>query len=158
MGAMGGRAKEKPVFEAVRANFAFPEDYVVYTAAKNEQIVAALLVLFFNRTAEYYMPATEEPFRQLQPMSLLIFEAMQDAVRRGCKHWNWGGTWLSQKGVYDFKARWGTRDYPYRYYVREYGEAGRLRGCRREELCAEYPYYYVIPFDALHAGKPSRGH
>jgi hypothetical protein len=145
MEAIGGRVKEQSVFDAIRATFQFPDDYVVYTAAADGQIVAALLVFFFNRTAEYYTPATEEGFRVYQPTSLLIFEAMQDAVRRGCRYWNWGGTWLSQKGIYDFKARWGTRDYPYRYYVREYGGADRLRACRPEELASEYPYYYVIP-------------
>jgi hypothetical protein len=156
MAAIGGRTKGSIVFSAIQAAFRFPDDYVLYTASKDERIVAALLVFFFNRTAEYFMPATEEGFRVYQPISLLVFEAMQDAVQRGCRFWNWGGTWLSQKGVYDFKARWGTQDHAYRYYIREYEGAERLRHSSRDELLAEYPNYYVLPFDALVAESASR--
>jgi hypothetical protein len=156
MAAIGGRIKSSTVFSAIQATFRFPDDYVLYTASKDERIVAALLVFFFNRTAEYFMPATEEGFRVYQPISLLVFEAMQDAVRRGCRFWNWGGTWLSQKGVYDFKARWGTQDHPYRYYICEHDGAKRLRTSSREELLTEYPNYYVLPFDALVSESVSR--
>ena len=79
----------------------------------------------------------------------VIFEAMQDAARRGCRNWNWGGTWLSQGGVYDFKSRWGARDVPYHYYVRLHARGAALARLSREELLAEYPYFYVLPFSAL---------
>src|SRR5215212_9456193 len=118
--AIGGLDKPWSVFEAIRENFVYDRDYRVYVAEKEGQIVAALLVFFYNRTAEYFIPATSQEFRPLQPMSLLVFEAMQEAARRGCSFWNWGGTWLSQGGVYRFKSRWGTQDMPYYYYTREY--------------------------------------
>jgi CelD/BcsL family acetyltransferase involved in cellulose biosynthesis len=149
MEAIGGRVKSARVFELLRSEFACPGDYTLYVARLEGRIVAALLVFFFHRTADYFIPATEAEYRSLQPLSLLIFEAMQDAVRRGCRYWNWGGTWLNQTGVYDFKRRWGTRDCPYRYYVREYEGAARLRRCSESRIRAEYPDFYVLPFRAL---------
>ena len=51
-------------------------------------------------------------------MSLIIFEAMKDAIKRGQRNWNWGGTWLSQKASMTLK-KWGI-DYPYHYFIKVY--------------------------------------
>jgi hypothetical protein len=148
MRAIGGTSKPWAVFEAVREAFEYDVDYRVYSARLDGRTISALLVFFHNDACDYYTPATIAEFRGQQPGSLLIYRAMHDAVRRGCAHWNWGGTWLTQKGVYDFKSKWGTRDWTYRYYVREYPHS-ELRGLDRATILREYPYYYTVPFDVL---------
>jgi hypothetical protein len=148
MRAIGGTSKPWPVFAAVREAFEYDVDYRVYSAKLDGRTISALLVFFHNDACDYYTPATVAELRGQQPGSLLIHHAMQDAVRRGCLHWNWGGTWLTQKGVYDFKSKWGTRDFTYRYYVREYPHS-ELRGLDRATILREYPYYYTVPFDVL---------
>lgn len=147
MEAIGARAKSWTVFEGIWETFAYDNDYKVYLAHKDENVIAALLVLFSNRTAEYFVPATHRDFRRFQPMSLLIFEVMQEAVRRGFRYWNWGGTWLSQDGVYRFKKRWGTEDRAYFYYTRIFDK--RIMNYTKEQLLDEYPNFYVLPFPKL---------
>ncbi|MEW6235446.1 MAG: GNAT family N-acetyltransferase [Candidatus Omnitrophota bacterium] len=147
MEAIGGLAKPWEAFAAIREAFAYDQDYRIYIAEKDGETIASLLVFFYNRTAEYYTPASSAEHRVLQPMSLLIFEAMLEAMRRGLHHWNWGGTWLTQDGVYHFKKRWGTEDIPYYYYVRIYDES--LRRLSKETLLREFPYFYVMPFRML---------
>jgi len=147
--AMGGLSKPWPVFEAIRNSFAYDLDYRVYLAEKEGEMIAALLVFFYNRSAEYFTPAVHEEHRILQPMSLLVFEAMQEAARRGCFFWNWGGTWLTQDGVYRFKSRWGTENRRYFYYIREYVKPCPLRALSPQEILAQYPYFYVLPFKVL---------
>jgi CelD/BcsL family acetyltransferase involved in cellulose biosynthesis len=146
---LGGVAKPPAVFHALAQCFRYDDEYRVYVAERDGRIAAALLVLYQYRTAEYFVPASLEEFRNLQPMSLLITEAMTEAVRRGCRLWNWGGTWESQTGVHMFKARWGSEDLPYHYYISLRDPA--LLKCSREELLREYPYFYVAPFGALEA-------
>lgn len=148
MKAIGGLAKPWAVFDAVRSAFDYDSDYRVYSAKLNGKTISSLLVFFHNDTCDYYTPATVAEFRTQQPGSLLIFRAMQDAVRRGSAHWNWGGTWVTQKGVYDFKSKWGTRDLTYRYYIREYPHS-ELRGLDRTTVLREYQYYYTVPFNVL---------
>lgn len=147
MTAIGGSVKPWPVFAALRETFVYDRDYLLYLAEKDEVAISALLVFFYNRVAEYYIPATDEGARIYQPMSLLVYEAMQEAVRRGCLYWNWGGTWLSLSGVYNFKSRWGTRDYSYYYYVHVWDESILLQS--KQVLLKEYPYFYVVPFGSL---------
>lgn len=147
MAAIGGLAKSRAFFESVPRAFAAGREYRVYAALVKGEPVAALLLFYFNRTVEYYTPAIRAEFRSLQPLSLIIFEAMRDAVRAGFSRWNWGGTWRTQQGVYDFKRRWAAVDLPYRYFVKILEP--RLRSARKDELLAAYPGFYVLPFDQL---------
>ena len=149
MSAIGGLAKPWDVFQSVIQNFEYDRDYRVYTACKNGVVASALLVFFFNKTAEYFTPATLEQYRSEQPLSVLILEAMKDAVAKGCSWWNWGGTWLSQDGVYLFKSRWGTRDLPYKYLTKIYAAPDVVRTQRKSDLLAGYPYFFVLPFSSL---------
>lgn len=149
MSAIDGIAKPWEVFAAIRTNFVYDRDYRVLVAEKDGTVAAALLVFFYNLTAEYFTPASLAAYRSEQPLSLLIFEAMQDAAHRGCTRWNWGGTWPTQHGVYLFKSRWGTQDIPYRYFIREYPEHGSLRHRARTDLLRDYQYFYTIPFSVL---------
>ena len=147
MDRIGGASKPLAVFKAIYDCFDYGRDYKVYFAAKDGIEIAALLVLFFNKTAEYFIPTTKHEFRELQPMSLILLEAMKDAVFAKLFYWNWGGTWISQTGVYNFKKRWGTQDYPYFYYVNLYDD--QIRQQNRITLQNNYPYFYVLPFDKL---------
>jgi len=147
--ALGGLAKPLSVFLSIRDAFEYDRDYRVYVAEKDGQVVASLLIFFYNRTAEYYVPAVLEAYRSYQPMSLLVFEAMQEAAKRGSLYWNWGGTWKTQRGVYHFKSRFGATDRPYYYYIRERDNS--LRRLKREAILSEYPYAYVLPFEVLEA-------
>lgn len=149
MAALGGLAKSRRFFEKTRRIFEAGADYDLFVARRNGRIVSGLLLFYYNRTAEYFVPATDPAFRSEQPLSLIILEAMAASVKRGLSYWNWGGTWPSQVGVYHFKSRWGTDDRPYRYYVREYPEHGSLRTRSKEELLAGYPGFFTVPFGAL---------
>jgi hypothetical protein len=146
MARIGGSSKSWEVFASLREVLTPGRDYELYVATQGSTVVSAVLVLFYNCTAEYFTPVTVASYRQAQPLSALILHAMTDAVRRGLKFWNWGGTWLSQSGVYQFKARWGTGDMPYRYYTREYSAGRHLRQISRHDLLLGYPMVYVLPF------------
>ncbi|NOX51321.1 MAG: GNAT family N-acetyltransferase [Gammaproteobacteria bacterium] len=153
MRSIGGMPKPWKVFEAIRNSFRYDEDYRVYYATNvNGKVVSALLLFYFNGVVEYFIPATHKESRTLQPSSYIILVAMIDAMsEKGARYWNWGGTWLTQDGVYKFKSRWGTKDYPYRYYVREYLSENSMRRNSRSHLLACYPFFYTIPFSALDA-------
>ncbi len=149
MTAIGAPAKPWAVFEAIRDEFRYDDDYRVYVAEREGAVIAGLLVFFVNRVAEYFIPVTVSESRIFQPQSLLCLRAMREARRRGCTHWNWGGTSKDQTGVYGFKSRWGTLDLPYRYFVRERKPA--LRSLSGKTLLTEYPYFYTVPFALLNA-------
>lgn len=145
---IGGIAKPKKFFSSIANQLQYDRDYRIYTARTTEgDIVCALMLLYFKDTVEYFVPATAENWRSAQPLSALIHLAMRDAIlERGARSWNWGGTWLTQDGVYHFKSRWGTRDYPYHYYTRIFRD---LQSLDSQTLLKGYPWFFTLPFSAL---------
>ncbi|MFC1936386.1 peptidoglycan bridge formation glycyltransferase FemA/FemB family protein [Chloroflexota bacterium] len=144
---IGGISKPWNVFLAIRESFEYNIDYRLYLAQKENKIISALLVFYYHKTAEYFTPATDPEYRIYQPMSLLIHTAMEEAAKRNCLYWNWGGTWMTQENVYKFKSRWGTEDHRYYYLIQKYDN--RLQEMTKEKLLKEYPNYYVLPFSEL---------
>jgi len=146
MDAISGLSKKRGFFDLI-PKIMTKNEWKIYVAKHQNQSVAALLVFYFNRTVEYFTPVVLEAYRNIQALPLVIYRAMQDMVAAGCKNWNWGGTWLSQTGVYNFKKRWGTTDYPYYYYTRIYNNTVKRQ--TKETLLEMYPGFYVIPFEKL---------
>ncbi|HXH18994.1 MAG TPA: peptidoglycan bridge formation glycyltransferase FemA/FemB family protein, partial [Chitinophagales bacterium] len=141
--SIGGKAKKREFFEMI-PKFFTPQEYAVYVACKKKTPVAALLLFYFNKTVEYFTPATIPTFRNDQPSALLIFEAMKDAIAKGFAYWNWGGTWKTQQGVYDFKKRWGAVDLKYNYYSTVLNK--NLLKINREDLTSAFSDFYLFPF------------
>ena len=146
MRAIGGLAKRRSFFDGISSYFD-ETDWNIFVGSLNGEPIVALLLFYHNETVEYFTPVIVEEFRSSQALALVVYEAMQDAIVKGYKNWNWGGTWLSQGGVYDFKKKWGTTDYPYFYYTRIFNQS--LRKATREELLSHYEGFFVLPFSQV---------
>jgi hypothetical protein len=147
MREIDGLAKPQRFFDLLPQYFLPGQDYRLYVALLEGEPVAAVLVLFYNRTVEYYTPVVLKEHRNSQALSATIFRAMCDAAAQGYLWWNWGGTWLSQDGVYRFKSRWGTQNLSYRYFTCVHNSAILKVG--RADLLAGYPSFFTVPFTAL---------
>jgi CelD/BcsL family acetyltransferase involved in cellulose biosynthesis len=145
--AIGGLAKDYRMFALVAECFAGDRDYRLYVAHAGDTPVAALLLFYHGDIVEYFTPATVHDARELQPSAALLMAAMTAAGDAGYRWWNWGGTWLSQQGVYRFKRKWGAEDRPYRYYIRLNEPA--MRDARRTDLLSAYPGFFTLPFGVL---------
>ena len=146
MNSIGGKSKDASFFNLIYKQETKAR-YKLYVAEIDGKKVAALLLFYFNQTVEYFTPCTLNEFRNLQPSSLLIYEAMKDAIDDGYSYWNWGGTWEEQKGVYDFKKKWGAIDKKYYYYTKVFNKD--LKELSSDFLLNSYPYFYTIPFKYL---------
>lgn len=146
MEAIGGLAKKKSFFDLL-PQLIEDEHWAIYLARIDERPVAGLLLFHYNNTVEYFTPVILEEHRSSQALALVIYRAMQDAMLDGYKNWNWGGTWLSQGGVYDFKKRWGTSEYRYYYYTRLFKP--ELLRTNPKYLTENYPGFFLIPYKYL---------
>lgn len=149
MARISGKAKPLHVFKSLKKHFEPNGNFHIYVARHREKVAAMLLLLTFRDSVEYYTPVIHEKFRNEQPLSGLIFHAMQDSMNKGFRFWNWGGTWHSQDGVYRFKSRWGTTDIPYRYETKLFNQSTDILKQAPEALEKEYPYFYVVPYGEL---------
>lgn len=147
MEAINGIHKPDDFFLKIPKVFEYESDFKIYTAYLNSKPVAALLVFYFNNTVEYFTPVIKSEYRNLQPMSGLIFKAMTDAVNKNYKYWNFGGTWLTQEGVYRFKKRWGAKDLEYKYFINVLDKS--IYETNKKELLEKFSYFFTLPFDQL---------
>jgi hypothetical protein len=156
LAAIGGRAKPAEFFSRLPL-MTYGRDWRLHVAEQNGEPLAALLTFEAARTVEYVMPVVVESARSLQPTAAILGAAMTDAARRGFTRWNWGGTWLTQEGVYRFKKKWGAEERRYRYFIRLNDASMRRR--QAAELAAAYPWYFTLPYDRLAPAEQSRhGH
>lgn len=147
MEAIGGKSKSELFFKLVETLFEREKDYKIWTAYYHGEQVAALLLFYYRDTVEYYTPVILEEHRDKQPLSLLIFESMTEASKRGYRIWNWGGTWATQGGVHTFKKRWGTYEKNYEYFIQINEE--KLYSTSKDDLITNYPDFFVLPFNLL---------
>lgn len=148
MEAIGGRAKPREHFLAMRSVLP-PQMRRLSVAMKDNVPVAAMLLFVSAHTREYVTPVISKEFRAHQPLSFLIWMGMVDAVRSGCRRWNWGGTWLNQEKLHHFKAGFGATDRPYSYLITATDTGLKKLRDIKPTLGALFPYFYVYPFEAL---------
>jgi hypothetical protein len=144
-----GKKKPADFFSLAEEHFKEGEEYDLWVGFRDGKPIAALLLFYFNRTVEYYIPAIVKEYKSIQPLSLLIFEAMKHASDKGYHYWNWGGTHFDQEGVHTFKKQWNAQNIPYQYYIRVYDE--KLLTYSQNKVEQEFPYCYLVPFNELKA-------
>ena len=149
LAALKGIVKPRVFFQRVIDIMDAEKDYQIYYAEREGEIIAGLLVFYYKNIVEYATPVTKLKYRNLQPLSFLIYEAMLEAIKQGCRYFNFGGTWKNQESLYQFKKRWGAKDYPYFYYIKAYGDISHLKKLSKETILREYPWFYVLPFSEL---------
>ena len=150
MARIGGRAKDRAFFEAIPRHFARGREFDVYVARCDGEVASALLVFWAGATAEYFCPATAYEHLARQPLAAILAQALDDARGRGLAWWNWGGSRASQDGIRRFKAKWGGRAKPYRYFCRV-GDRDLL-DASPAELQARFGHFFVVPYGALRSG------
>jgi len=149
MESVNGIPKPLIFFEKINDFFELNKDYKIYYATYNDNIIAMALLFYYKDVVEYYTPVVDSNHRSLNPMNLIIFKAMLDAVKDGFKLWNFGGTWKSQTGVYRFKKSFGAKDFSYYYFINIYSDISELLTLTPSEIQKEYRWFYVIPFNIL---------
>jgi hypothetical protein len=147
MRSIGGIPKSDAFFQEVPRNFSIGDDYDIYTAKLGSETVAALLLFYYNRTVEYFTPAISSEHRSIQPLSAIVMEAMVDAAERGFRWWNWGGTWVTQDGVYRFKRKWGAQERRYTYFT-QLNDQDMLNWLPNT-IVSSFPGFFVAPFSVL---------
>lgn len=145
--SIGGKAKDWRFFENINKFFSPTKDFNLYIARIDGIIVSALLLFYFNKTVEYFTPATVAEFRNSQPISEILRIAFREASMAGFKWWNWGGTWITQDGVYKFKAKWGAQDYRYDYFIKLNNKSLLMK--QPTELLELAKGFYTVPFKEL---------
>jgi len=121
----------------------------LYFAERAGSMIAGLIVIWGPRTASYYLPCMLREARYLQPSSLLIDAAFNDAEKAGLEVWNWESSPPSNPGVEAFKRRWNSNPRTYYIFVRTFQHDTVFQNLGRQGIELNFPFFYVYPFEHL---------
>lgn len=120
-----------------------------YFAFRDGEMIGGLLMVWSPMTASYYIPCALPSARTVQPGTLLIDRAVQDARQRGIRYWNWEASPSRESGVFQFKKKWGSIEGCYRIYVQAFQPVEVFRRLGKALIEKNFPFYFVYPFDRL---------
>ncbi|MBR0488297.1 peptidoglycan bridge formation glycyltransferase FemA/FemB family protein [Candidatus Saccharibacteria bacterium] len=102
-------------FEAFREG----KEVLIYTAKKDNEILAQNFMIFYGLEASYHYGVSSEAGTRISAAPLLHLAAMREARKRGCAMYNlWGIVGTEEKshrfyGVSEFKRSFGCEEYRY---------------------------------------------
>lgn len=120
-----------------------------YFAHREGRMIGGLIYLLSPSTASYWIPASLDSERSLQPGTALLDHGIREAQALGLRVWNWESSPSRDSGVYAFKKKWGSSEAAYRIYVMPFVDRERLRDLGQAEIETHYPFYFVYPFNRL---------
>jgi len=97
---------------------------VLILAEKDGKTIAGVLLFKFKDRVSAEFAASDEAYTSVSPNHFLFWEAIQIAHGEGYKIFDFGRTSPTNKGLMDFKRRWGTKviDLPMFYYPKRLAE------------------------------------
>jgi CelD/BcsL family acetyltransferase involved in cellulose biosynthesis len=82
------------------------------------RLLAGSLFLIFGDSLTYAFNGSLRAGLSLRPNDAIVWHALDDACRRGLRRYDFGEVDTPNKGLADFKRKWGTQPQPiYRYDV-----------------------------------------
>lgn len=147
MESKNGRVKPPEFFKHLKNSFSPNKNYDIFCASIDGKDIAYLLVFYFNYYTEYYMPAYNSDFKNLQATSALLWESIKTSIDKKMKYYNFGGTWKNQPELYLYKRGWAADERGYNYYIS--GNLDRAQKAGLEEIKKNYSYFYVFSYEQI---------
>lgn len=99
--------------------FELLNNYVtLYVAKYNNEIIAGGIIESFKDNVLYGYGAAHPDYLKFHPYNAFIWKSIEDACINGYTYFDFGRTSYDNKGLFDFKKRWGTTEKKlyYSYY------------------------------------------
>jgi len=111
-------------FKSIWEKFYPSKQIDLLLAEKDGKTIAGVLLFKFKDRVSSEFGASDEAYMGVSPNHYLFWEAIQLAHGEGYKIFDFGRTSPTNKGLMDFKRRWGTKviDLPMFYYPEQVAE------------------------------------
>jgi hypothetical protein len=80
-----------------------------YGVDDNKIMIAGSLFFNFNQVVYYAFNGRDQRFLNLRPNDFIQWEAIHQAIKDGVTIYDMGGVEIGQKGLADFKSKWGCK-------------------------------------------------
>ncbi len=117
-------------------------------------IIAATILLASGTSLRCAYSASDDSYLHLAPNNLLFWTAIEQGCAQGYKQFDLGRTARDNKGLMDFKQRWGAimEPLPYYYYPQMAGLAATSESSWKYQLLTRYWKKLPLPVAACLGG------
>jgi Acetyltransferase (GNAT) domain len=125
-----------------------PAKFVEFWGVRDGQrLVGGVMFTLSGNTVDYFSSAFDSEYRHLYPNTFLLNEALADFMNRGIRRFNWQSS-PNKGGVYQYKARWGAREWRHYYLAVLLRPDTKLLETPTSDIRRAYPFRFVLPFSA----------
>jgi lipid II:glycine glycyltransferase (peptidoglycan interpeptide bridge formation enzyme) len=124
-----------------------PGYFMLFLAELNKKAVAGLIIFKFKDIISSEHGASMPKFLEARPNHILLFRAIEMACTEGYHYYDLGKTPPENKGLLDFKRRWGAKmyDLPYFYYPQARGMMSLEQSDLKYELLRSIGKHLPLP-------------
>ena len=126
----------------------YPRDYCTLLLAElSTKVIAGIILSKFKHTVSFEHGASIPKYLTVRPNHLLLWRAIEVACSEGYHYFDFGKTPPENKGLLDFKRRWGAKmyDLPYFYYPKIKGTMSLEQDDFRHRLLRSIGKYTPLP-------------
>lgn len=135
----------KPAFYESICND-LPENAQIFYAVKDEEIIAASIIMSANGRMNYHLSGSKFEYRNLAPSNLLLYKIALWGCANGCRtFYLGGGVGSGEDNLYKFKKSFYRRDDLFRFYIGKkiylqdkYNKLVQLRGIIERNYFPQY--------------------
>ncbi len=132
-------AQPKRFFEIMQQVMRPHNRLEILHACLGEKIVSSILLLKYKDTVSYEYGASLPGGREVSATHFLLWKAIQQAKAAGYKKFDFGRTSVDNRGLMEFKSRWGTRCRELTYHdASKSQDEERLRDSRLAKVLMKY--------------------
>jgi CelD/BcsL family acetyltransferase involved in cellulose biosynthesis len=110
------------LFSNILGSLRSEPEAVLYMAEFEGACAAALIVLRHKGVAYAKYEGVDETYRRAFPVNVVFWESIRDACESGSQWYDFGRTAADNRGLNEFKSRWGTQQVELPYYFCPPGE------------------------------------
>ena len=109
---LGVPVQRRSFFMSLHENLVESQLGHVALVNRNEEAIAAAVILTYNGTLMYKFAASEPKMRGYRPNEFLIDNVLQSGIKRSYQRFDFGITQRNQHGLRQFKMKWGSAEHP----------------------------------------------
>jgi hypothetical protein len=151
MRELGANSYPKNFFESALKNIALRGKGKFLFAFYNQKMIATCLFLANHNTIDVYMLCMDSDFKHLRPNFAIAKYLLNWAYNNKIPLLNWMSSPSRDRGVYNWKEQWGSKEHTFRYLTKVTGDISSWRKLTLSELANAYRFHYLLPFNLLNA-------
>ncbi|NQE45227.1 hypothetical protein C5S31_04295 [ANME-1 cluster archaeon GoMg2] len=95
---------------------------------------------------DYGTSAFRSDYRKLYPTTFLLNSYFEKLIKEGIRYFNWQSSPSKGGGVYNYKMRWGAKEYEHYYFSKNLVDISEIIAIPLSKIKSELAGCYVLPY------------